>query len=285
MLAEVLDVLQCPLCCESLEMLGGSLRCARGHSHDIARQGYVSLFPPRGRTHPGDTAEMVAARQAFLAAGYLDPIADAVADAALEALGRQRSEHGCVVDLGAGTGYYLAWLLDRLPGWRGLALDASRPALRRAARAHERIGAVGCDAWSRLPVRSDAAELALSVFAPRNAKEMRRVLTPGGALVAVTPKPHHLEPLASRVGLLSVERDKRERLLERLAPHFRPEQSREVDLGLALSRAEASMLVEMGPSAHHLSADDVERRLSASREPLEVRVSVTVDTLRKRASW
>src|SRR3712207_5340268 len=40
----------------------GSLRCAQGHSHDVARQGYVALFPPGRRTPPGDTPQMVAAR-------------------------------------------------------------------------------------------------------------------------------------------------------------------------------------------------------------------------------
>ena len=63
---------------------------------------------------------------------------------------------GCVLDLGAGTGWYLARVLDRLPGRSGLALDLSRHALRRAARAHARIGAVAADAWGPLPVR-DAA--------------------------------------------------------------------------------------------------------------------------------
>ena len=38
--AEVIGHLRCPNCGESLEKAGGSLRCARGHNHDIARQGY-----------------------------------------------------------------------------------------------------------------------------------------------------------------------------------------------------------------------------------------------------
>ena len=39
--ADVVRHLRCPNCGESLEKAGGSLRCARGHNHDIARQGYV----------------------------------------------------------------------------------------------------------------------------------------------------------------------------------------------------------------------------------------------------
>ena len=79
------------------------------------------------------------------------------------------------LDLGAGTGRQLARVLDALPRRHGIALDVSRPALQRAARAHPRIGAVGCDIWGALPVRSAAAALVLNVFAPRNGDEIARV--------------------------------------------------------------------------------------------------------------
>jgi 23S rRNA (guanine745-N1)-methyltransferase len=64
---------------------------------------------------------------------------------------------GCVVDVGAGTGYYLAVVLERLTDRVGLALDVSKYALRRAARAHRRVGAVACDVWHGLPVATDSA--------------------------------------------------------------------------------------------------------------------------------
>src|SRR5688572_20694208 len=119
---------------------------------------------------------------------------------------------GCILDLGAGTGWYLARVLERLPGRQGLALDLSKHALRRAARAHPRIGAVACDAWAPLPLRDGVAALVLSVFAPRDGAEIARVLRPGGALVVVTPTDRHLEPLVSKLGLLTVDERKEERI-------------------------------------------------------------------------
>ena len=62
MLADVVDLLRCPVCGEALAEADGSLRCAAGHSFDIARQGYANLVPGRA-----DTPEMVEARDAFLA--------------------------------------------------------------------------------------------------------------------------------------------------------------------------------------------------------------------------
>jgi hypothetical protein len=60
---------------------------------------------------------------------------------------------GIVVDLAGGTGHYLSAVLDVSPHRHGLCVEASTPALRRAARAHSRAAAIGADAWSPLPVR------------------------------------------------------------------------------------------------------------------------------------
>ena len=119
---------------------------------------------------------MVAAREAFLAAGHFDPVIAAVTAAAERALAAASA--GGVVELGAGTGVQLADVLDRHPERVGLAIDRSRPAARRAARAHPRLGAVVCDVWRGLPVRSGAAALVLNAFAPRNGPEIARVLHP-----------------------------------------------------------------------------------------------------------
>ena len=54
-----------PCAATALGETGGALRCAAGHSFDIARQGYVNLVPGRA-----DTPEMVEARDAFLRAGH-----------------------------------------------------------------------------------------------------------------------------------------------------------------------------------------------------------------------
>ncbi len=130
---------------------------------------------------------------------------------------------GCVADVGAGTGYYLAAVLDRATGRAGLALDASkfaaapggprpRPDRRRRAPTSGR----------RLPVADGAAALALSVFAPRHGAELRRVLHPAGRLLVVTPDSDHLGELAGPLGLLEVDPRKDERLTATAWPLLRP---------------------------------------------------------------
>lgn len=143
---------------------------------------------------------MVRARGEFLGLGHYAPIATDLADAAATIVGDRRAgaaagSAGCVADLGAGTGYYLAGVLARLAAHAGLALDISKYAMHAAAGAHPRIGAVRCDAWRRLPVAEEVADLVLNVFAPRDGAELRRILRPSGSLLVVTPGPEHLSDL------------------------------------------------------------------------------------------
>ncbi|MBX5469806.1 MAG: 23S rRNA methyltransferase [Thermoleophilaceae bacterium] len=277
MLEHVIDMLACPHCGDPLALRERSLRCRRGHAFDVARQGYVTLLP--GEARPGgDTSEMVEARAAFLAAGHYRPLVDAVAATAERFLADGPS--GGVVELGAGTGQQLAQVLERAPGRAGLALDLSRAAARRAARAHPRIGAVVCDVWRRLPVRSGAAALVLDVFAPRNGPEIRRVLHPRGALVVASAAPRHLAELVERLGLLRVDERKPERIEQALGAGLERVERRVREFELELTRTDAERLVAMGPSAWHTEPSALRERLADLPEPVRVGASVVVSAYR-----
>jgi 23S rRNA (guanine745-N1)-methyltransferase len=287
-------VLVCPVCAASFTLTGQSLRCATGHSFDVARQGYVNLMP--GGTRPGtaDTAEMVAARADFLGAGHYAPLAEAVAGLAVSARAGAGAGVGAgagadvVLDAGAGTGYYLAAVLRALrsaPGAEagagggpvaGLAMDISARALRRAARAGPGIGAVAWDTWQPFPVRSGTVSLILNVFAPRNAAEFHRVLRPGGTLIVVTPAGTHLAELIAPASLLTVDDDKDSRLSATLGPYFTQAARRTLTIPLHLTRPEAATLIAMGPSAHHSTPAATQTRLAALPAPLEVTASFDI---------
>ncbi|MER5639295.1 putative RNA methyltransferase [Kitasatospora sp. NPDC002227] len=272
MLQDIERYLACPHCAQPLTLDGRTLRCTAGHSFDQAKQGYVSLLPGDAHTGTGDTAEMVAARSDFLAAGHYRPIADALAAAAGDAA------DGLVTDLGAGTGYYLTHVLEQAAGGVGAALDISKYALRRAAKAHPRIGAVVCDAWRPLPLQDGCADLVLNVFAPRNGPEIQRVLRPGGRLLVVTPTSRHLGELVAALGLLSVDEDKDRRIDEKLGPWLERGEQAEVDFRLSLSQAEAAAVVAMGPNAWHTDPGRLAAALAELGDPVSVTGSVRVTT-------
>ncbi|KAB1109337.1 putative RNA methyltransferase [Micromonospora aurantiaca] len=279
----ILARLRCPVCAEPLtETTAGTaraLRCPRGHSFDIARQGYVNLLAGRA-PHTGDSAEMVAARAGFLAAGHYDAVAAALATTAVRVAGSDA--YPVVVDAGAGTGHYLAAVLAALPEAAGLALDVSKPALRRAARVHSRAAAALADTWQRLPLADRSTSVLLNVFAPRNGPEFHRVLDPGGALLVVTPAADHLTELVDALGLLRVDPDKADRVAGSLGAHFAEESATGHRARLALTRAEVSTLVGMGPSAWHADPRRLAARIAALPEPVPVTLSVRLGVHRPR---
>lgn len=266
------ELLICPHCGGELRENGSSLICSKGHTANIARQGYVSLLGRDGGTHTADSAEMVAARERFIASGNFEPLVLALAGEAAVA------PEGAAVDLGCGTGDYLAAALEASPGRIGIGVDNSKFAARRAARKHERITAIVADIWDEIPIRSGAAGLILNVFSPRNGEEMDRILAPGGKLVVVTPRPEHLGELIGPFGMISVDPDKEERLERSLGRLAEAATGRELVWEMKLAREEVRDLVEMGPSAGRMEPAEMESALQALDEETTVTAAVTITT-------
>lgn len=218
---------------------------------------------------------MVRARESIFAAGLFDHV---VAELARSAAGADLGVTGdaCAADVGAGTGHYLAAVLDQLPGRGGLALDVSKFALRRAARAHPRIGAVACDVWRALPVADGCAALVLNVFAPRNGAEFQRILAPAGQLMVITPTPLHMRELVSALGLLTVDQRKQLRLSRTPDPHFIRASEREISTAAGLSRKDIMAAIMMGPSAWQADRQACKAAIFDLPDPLPVTLSVTL---------
>lgn len=280
----VLPLLACPSCGAALSRQERVVGCRNGHRFDIARQGHLTLLGG-ARTGPGDTGDMVAARQRFLDAGHFEPMTRAIVDAVgidgIDGIGE-----GPVLDLGAGTGHHLRAVLDRRNRGGtepvGLAIDSSTYAARRAARVHPRVGSVVADAWSRLPVRDAAVGTVLSVFAPRDPGEIVRVLRWGGRAVVVTPTPEHLAELRDRIGLLRVDPDKAARVRQAWAGSLTDAGSAQVRHVMRLRPDEVDLLVRMGPSAHHLPDDRRRAAVATLDDVTEVTLAVTVSVFTAR---
>ncbi|GAA4609955.1 methyltransferase domain-containing protein [Actinoallomurus liliacearum] len=272
MLADVVPYLRCPLCAGDLAVAGAALRCSEGHAFDIARQGYANLLTGKAHLGTADTPEMVAARADFLGGGHFAPLTELIAEraAALD------PGDGCVLDAGAGTGHYLAAVLDRMPGRSGIALDISKHALRRAAKAHPRIGALVWDVWRPFPVRTGTVSVLIDVFAPRNGAEFHRVLRSGGTLIVVTPAAHHLGEVIGPLGLISVDERKADRVSDSVGERFAPVGTWALEVPLSLTRAEVRSLAAMGPSARHADPGALRAAIGALPEPIKVTAAFEV---------
>jgi 23S rRNA (guanine745-N1)-methyltransferase len=269
-LAVIAGLLACPECGCRLGICDRSLRCERGHSFDIARQGYVSLLTGASTRMTGDTAAMLDARAAFQGRGHFAPIADAVIAAV-----SPYPKSGSILEIGAGTGYYLASVLDACTDARGIGVDVAKPAARRCARRHPRVASILADAWRGLPVRDGVLTAVLSVFAPRNTGEVARVLAPGGRFVVVTPTERHLTELIEPLGMVTVDAAKETRLAEALGDRFDRADRALVEYPMKLDHADIADVAAMGPSAHH-AAEQRHDRIAGLPKTVRVTTSVSV---------
>lgn len=188
------SALACPLDGAALADGGSSWQCRHGHNFDVARQGYLHLLPVQNKRSrdPGDSKDMVTARQRFLAAGHYAPVAHAVSQAILD--GVTSTSVASVLDAGCGEGYYLRQLVAAAQGRQPLAalgLDISKWAVQHAARQDHTIRwVVGSNA--NLPVVSGTLDRVLCMFGFPVYSEFARVLRDDGLLVMLDPGPLHL---------------------------------------------------------------------------------------------
>ena len=255
-----------------------------GHSYDVAKQGYVTLAAGAGLKHKGDDMDMVNARETYLAMGHFAPFVEAVTGAVqdgLDSASLAESTPASLLEVGAGTGYYLAHTLDSIAEARGVGLDISPYAAKHLAKCHPRVGAVVADVWERLPIQDESVDAISVVFAPRNPAEFQRVLAPGGQVIVLTPGAGHLDELREPLGILGVEEGKVERMYEQ-AEGFLEQAADPVDISfpIELDKASVAAQVGMSPSARHISAGELAERMAALPPTLTVTARARLDRLR-----
>ena len=255
-----------------------------GHSFDVAKQGYVTLAAGAGLKHKGDDMDMVNARETYLAMGHFAPFVEAVTGAvqsALDSASLAESTPASLLEVGAGTGYYLAHTLDSIAEARGVGLDISPHAAKHLAKCHPRVGAFVADVWELLPIRDESVDAISVVFAPRNPAEFQRVLAPGGQVIVLTPDAGHLDELREPLGILGVEDGKVERMYEQ-AEGYLEQAADPVDISfpIELDKASVAAQVGMSPSARHISAGELAERMAALPPTLTVTARARLDRLR-----
>jgi len=213
--------LSCPVrgCHEQLFRADRSFACPRGHSHDIARSGYVNLLRPQDRRslHAGDSGAAVESRAALIAAGVGRATIDAVVASAESVIGDRRD--GVVVELGSGSGETLGLLCaGRITC--GIGIDLSTHAAGYAARRFPSVTWVVANADRRLPLLDQSVDVVLSVHARRNPPECRRVLKPDGRLLVAIPGARDLIELRETVQGDAAVRDRTPQLIADHYEHF-----------------------------------------------------------------
>lgn len=260
----------CPKCKAPLVFSERVAKCAAGHSYDRAKEGYYNLLlTAAGGTH-GDNKEMILARRAFLDAGYYASLSDA-----LNAMvARILPAHGCILDGGAGEGYYTARLADALsdthPAAKIYSFDISKEAVRRLAKRRADLHPAVAGVYD-MPVASESVDVVLNFFAPFAREEILRVLKKGGYLCMAVPEHEHLFGLKEKV----YEAPYYNEVSEEIPEGFSLVESVEIKKEIEITEpAHIAALFEMTPYAYRTGKEgrDAVYALSTLKTPIHFRL-------------
>jgi 23S rRNA (guanine745-N1)-methyltransferase len=280
MLIRPMTALVCPHDGSPLVERGTSMTCARGHTFDRAREGYVNLLPVQDKASrdPGDSKEMVAARRNVLGSGAYNAIAEALADAVLQRVShRSNTQPYTILDAGCGEGFYLASLASRLAAAPPptvvelAAIDISKWAIRAAAKRN--TPATCAVASNRQPPFPPASlDLILCLFGFPIWEGFAMVQAPGAEVLLIDPGPDHLLEMREII-YPEVRRTSRNPMTAE--PGYSPasETNMKSRAHLATPAAIAALL-SMTPHAHRATADG--RARLAACTTLDITLDITL---------
>lgn len=245
------SVWTCPKCELPLALEGRTFVCANRHSYDLAKEGYVNLMPTGKKIAAtvGDSAEMFAARREFFASGFYEPLRRRITELVVAETPKT------VGDIGCGEGYYIDGVAAALPGAQCFGTDIAKDGIRLAAKQYKTVNFAVADTYGRLPVAEHAVDVLLDVFAPRNAAEFNRVLDPSGVLIVVIPTADHLADMRARHGLIGIQADKRQAVIDGFAGEFALRSSEILTFEMSLGATDVAALIGMTPNARFQEAN------------------------------
>lgn len=205
-------------CAESLEPQAGRWSCARGHSFDLHRSGFLNLLQPQARRSktPGDSRDTALARRRLIAAGHLVGLHRAV----IEVI-KARTLKGplSVLDVGCGEGGFVREL-SGFGNAEAHGVDISAPSIELAAKTSPGAFFVVANADRFLPYADQSFDFIVSIDARVDATEFDRVLSDEGLVLIAVPSLDDLVELRERIHGAKIEKRRVERVEEDLGPRF-----------------------------------------------------------------
>lgn len=185
-LQQHINIFACPICKGQMTISDeGEMSCAKNHSFDVAKQGYLYLLNRPINSMYGK--ELFESRHTIINAGIYDRIQRAIVE---EIIG----DAPVILDTGSGEGSHLHRICLQLNGALGVGIDISKEGILAAAKLYsEELWCVGDLANS--PYNEHSFDAILNILSPANYEEFKRLLKPGGKVIKVVPQENYLKEL------------------------------------------------------------------------------------------
>ena len=244
----------CPFCQQALFLSENSLKCKNKHSFDLAKFGYVNLAPQVKQSKDYDKSNFQN-RQLILEAGFYQPILKKL----LEILS-SLPQHGNLLDIGCGEGYYARNLQAQLPDKHIYAFDLSKESIQLAAKSDHSLTVnwfVGD--LAHIPIQDASMDMILDIFSPANYQEFQRVLQKNGLLIKIIPSSQHLQEIRSIVAKqLTNTNYSNHKIIEHFEEAFTITNSYDVAATFNLRENEKVALLHMTPLLFNIDIDKID---------------------------
>lgn len=184
--------LQCTICHSEMTVMDSkSLVCEKGHSFDLAKQGYVNMLQKQVSTMYDHTL-FDARKRIIHDYKFYDKVHQKISKIIDEAL----QEGGLVFDAGSGEGTHLNAIFNHLDkdSIHGIGLDISKDGIVMAAKNYSDLNWLVGD-LTQTPFKEHSQDIILSFLSPANYSEFKRIMKPNGLLIKIIPGSHYLKEI------------------------------------------------------------------------------------------
>jgi 23S rRNA (guanine745-N1)-methyltransferase len=244
------SLFKCPFCENSMRVVNDrSLICAKKHTFDFAKQGYVNLLPRPSNSHY--TKELFEARHKIIMESNLYTSMHKTITKMIKEHMDVAINPFTVLDLGCGEGSHLQKIVDgcKSPAITGIGLDISKESIIMASKKYkDSIWFVGDLAKS--PLVDESVHVILNILSPSNYKEFKRTLVQDGLVIKIVPRPNYLKELREFLfDKTEKEIYRNDKIVSLFKKHFYLLDVFNLSYTMNLNQAELKNLVQMTPLA------------------------------------
>ena len=199
-----IDMINCPICHEGLDVLSDYFICKNGHNYTISKKGVVCLLNTGNlkKNYIYDKNLFVFRRRFILNNFYTD-----IYNEIVYYINNYKNEFVNILDLGCGEGthdYLIASKLNKK--FCFLGIDYNKDAIELATDyISEKVNFSVADV-NNLPFKSESFDFIINILSPYSSIEVQRVLKKDGIFIKVIPDSEYLIQLRKKIGFNEYEK-------------------------------------------------------------------------------